>query len=273
MDWLRRIGEEGLLGIPAAWLPAAGILLLMILLALAELARPLHAAPREGKGRLTANFGLGIMNALIFAALPLSTLLAAEWARLHQAGLFHWLAIPVWAAIALTLVLRSLANYGLHRAAHALPLLWRLHRVHHCDTAVDLSTGFRHHPGETLYVALVLAALAVLFGLSVPALAGYELAAAAFALWTHANLRLPLWLERGLGGLLATPALHHVHHSAARAETDSNYGELLILWDRLFGTYRRLTPDALRATRFGLGDAHDADAPRLLAQLAAPLKR
>ena len=273
MEWLGRIGTEGLLGIPPAWLPAAGFLALMILLALAELARPLHLAPVEGKGRLTANFGLGILNALLFAALPLSTLLAAEWARLHQTGLTHWLAFPAWAPIALTLLLRSLANYGLHRAAHAVPLLWRLHRVHHCDTAVDLSTGLRHHPGEVLYVAVVLAALAILCGFSVPALAGYELAAAIFALLTHANLRLPGWLDTSLGWLFATPALHHVHHSSSRAETDSNYGECLILWDRLFGSYRRLGPDALRATRFGLGDAHDGDAPRLLAQLAAPLKR
>lgn len=261
LDWLARIGEAGPLGITPAWLPAAGFLALMILLALAELARPLHRAPREGKGRLTANFGLGILNALIFAALPLSTILAAEWARLHQIGLDRWLAFPTWGAVALTLIVRSLANYGLHRAAHAVPLLWRLHRVHHCDTAVDLSTGFRHHPAELLYVAAGLAGLAVLCGFSVPALVGYELVAATFALWTHANLRLPGWLERGMGWLFATPALHHVHHSAAQPGTDRNYGEVLILWDRLFGTYRRLPPNALRESRFGLGDAHDADAP------------
>lgn len=273
MNWLSRIGEEGLLGIPAAWLPTAGFLLLLILLAFAELARPLHRAPREGKGRLVTNFGLGMLNILIFTALPLSTLLAAEWARQHQFGLAHWLAFPVWAAVILTLVIRSLANYGLHRAAHAVPLLWRMHRVHHCDTAIDLSTGLRHHPGEALYVALVLAGLAILCGFSVPALLGYELAASAFALWTHANLSLPTWLERGLGWLFATPALHHVHHSAAQPETDSNYGEVLILWDRLFRSYRRLNPEALRAARFGLGDAYDGKAPNLLAQLAAPLKR
>ena len=147
---------------------------------------------------------------------------------------------PLVPAVALTLIVRSLASYGLHRAAHSVPLLWRLHRVHHCDTAVDLSTGLRHHPGELLYVAAVLAALAILCGFSVPALAGYELAASVFALWTHANLRLPARAEHALGWLFATPALHHVHHSAARAETDSNYGECLILWDRLFGTCRRL---------------------------------
>lgn len=273
MDWLRRIGTEGLFGIPPGWLPAAGFLLLLTLLAMAELFSPLHRTTREGKGRLTTNFGLGILNALIFAALPLSTLLAAETARLHQLGLTHWLALPVWAAVALTLLIRSLANYGLHRAAHAVPLLWRMHRVHHCDTAVDLSTGLRHHPGEVLYVAILLAAIAILFGFSVPALAAYELAAAGFALWTHANLRLPYWAERGLGILFVTPALHHVHHSAAQAETDSNYGELLILWDRLFGTCRRLDPGELRTVRFGLGDGHDEAAPRLLAQLAAPLRR
>lgn len=273
LDWLRRIGEEGLFGIPPGWLPVAGFLLLMVLLALAELASPLHRAPREGKGRLTTNFGLGILNSLVFAALPLSTVLAAFWAQQHQVGIAPWLAFPAWLSVALTLVVRSLANYGLHRAAHAVPLLWRLHRVHHCDTAVDLSTGLRHHPGELLYVAAALAALAVGFGFSVPTLAAYELAASVFALWTHANLRLPGPAERGLGWLFATPTLHHVHHSAAPAETDSNYGELLILWDRLFGTCRRLDEAALARARFGLGDGHDQDAPRLVAQLVSPLKR
>jgi sterol desaturase/sphingolipid hydroxylase (fatty acid hydroxylase superfamily) len=152
-------------------------------------------------------------------------------------------------------------------------LLWRLHRVHHCDTAVDLSTGLRQHPAESLYVAAALAGLAIAFGFSVPALAAYELAASIFALWTHANLRLPGPAERGLGWLFATPALHHVHHSATQAETDSNYGELLILWDRLFGTWQRLDEEALGQARFGLGDSHDRDAPRLVAQLASPLKR
>jgi sterol desaturase/sphingolipid hydroxylase (fatty acid hydroxylase superfamily) len=273
LDWLRRIGEVGLFGIPPAWLPAAGFLLLLILLALAELASPLHRTPREGRGRLATNFGLGILNALIFASLPLSTVLAALWAEQHRIGITFWLAFPTWAAVALTLAVRSLASYGLHRAAHAVPLLWRLHRVHHCDTAVDLSTGLRHHPGELLYVAAALAGLAIVFGFSVAALAAYELAASVFALWTHANLRLTGWAERGLGWLFATPALHHVHHSAARAETDSNYGELLILWDRLFGTWQRLDDAALRHARFGLGDSHDEDASHLAALLVSPLKR
>jgi sterol desaturase/sphingolipid hydroxylase (fatty acid hydroxylase superfamily) len=267
-----RIGEQGLAGIPTAWLPFAGFALLMVLLALAERARPIHQSPREGPGRPIANFGLGVVNALLFSLLPLSTVAAADWARRADLGLFHWLALPAMAAIPLTVLLRSLAGYALHRLAHAVPMLWRMHSVHHCDTAVDLSTGLRHHPAELLYVAFALAGIAALLGLSAPALAGYELAAAGFGLWTHANWCMPSRLERALGWLLATPAVHHVHHSSAQVETDSNYGELLIVWDRLFGSYRRLDGARLRGLRPGLGGHHDAEAADLLVQLGAPFR-
>jgi sterol desaturase/sphingolipid hydroxylase (fatty acid hydroxylase superfamily) len=175
-------------------------------------------------------------------------------------------------AIAATIALRSLAAYGLHVLAHKSSWLWRVHRVHHADTAVDLSTGFRHHPLELLYVATCYLALAVLLGLSPAALIAYEGAAVLLSLWTHANLRLPSAAERLLGTVLVTPALHHVHHSAHQPETDSNYGELFSVWDRLFGTLKRLDVDQLRAMRPGLGSDHDIAAPHLGRQLLLPLR-
>ena len=148
-----------------------------------------------------------------------------------------------------------------------------MHRVHHADTAIDLSTGFRSHPGEALLLALARAAVAIAFGFSVPALMIAETLAIAFTMWSHANLRLPDRLDRALRLLLVTPAMHHVHHSARRAETDSNYGEVFSLWDRLFGTYRSSNGESLARTRFGLGDEHDRDAASILRQLTGPLAR
>ena len=252
------------------WLPMAGFWLLLFALLASEALLPIHRAPREPKGRLTANFGLGLLNAGLFATLPLSTVIAADWAREQGFGAMHALAVPAAASFAATVLLRSLAAYGLHRLAHRAPLLWRMHRVHHADVAVDLSTGFRHHPLELLFVAAAHAALAVLLGLSVPALIAYEAAAVALTLWSHANLRLPRGAERRLALVVITPAAHHVHHSADRTETDSNYGEVLTLWDRLFGTWRRLEADELAAMRIGLGERHDAAAAGLVRQLVAP---
>ncbi len=265
------LSEQDLLGISPTWLPFAGFWLLLILFAAAELAWPLYRKPKETPGRLVANFGLGIVNALLLAALPVSAVLAAEWARQRQFGLSYWLDLPLWAEVTSTLVAWSFASYWLHRAEHRIPLLWRMHQVHHADTAVDLSTGVRHHPGEALVVAVLMSGLAALLGLSAVAIAAYALVAGGFALWTHLNLSLPEPADRLVRLLFTTPAAHHVHHSSERDETDSNYADVLILWDRLCGTYCAPSHERLLATRFGLGDAHDPGAGSLLAQLRAPV--
>ena len=267
------VAEASLLTGLGAWLPFAGFWLLLACVTVAELVRPLHLRPAEGKGRLAANFGLGLINACLFLLLPLSAVFAAQWAGARGLGLFNAFAVPALVAVPLTVAVWSLANYLLHRLFHGLPWLWRLHRVHHADTAIDLSTGFRSHPGEALLLAVARAAVAIAFGLSVPALIIAETLAIAFTMWSHANLRLPDRLDRSLRLLLVTPAMHHVHHSARRAETDSNYGDVFSLWDRLFGTYRRSDIHSLRTLRFGLGAEHDEGSSNLLRQLAAPLAR
>jgi sterol desaturase/sphingolipid hydroxylase (fatty acid hydroxylase superfamily) len=255
------------------WLPLAAFWLLLFLLAAAETLYPLHRAPREGKGRLVANFGLGVINAALLSAAPVAAVAAAQWAQQQGVGLLNTMALPFAATAAATLLVRSFAAYAMHRISHSWPWLWRLHRVHHSDTAVDLSTSFRNHPFELTFALAWRAAVTVAFGLDPLTLVAYEAAAAAFALWDHANLRLPARLDQALRLVLVTPAMHHVHHSAARAETDSNYGDVISLWDRLFGTYRQLGEAEVRAARFGLGDAEDEGAASLVAQLRSPLAR
>jgi sterol desaturase/sphingolipid hydroxylase (fatty acid hydroxylase superfamily) len=181
--------------------------------------------------------------------------------------------VPGAAAFVVTIFSRSLVSYALHVLAHRVPLLWRMHRIHHSDTAVDLSTGVRHHPLELLYAAACHGAAAFLLGLSVPALIAYEAAAVTLTLWSHANLRLPARIERLASFILVTPAAHHVHHSARQAETDSNYGEALLLWDWLFGTLRRHDHHHVAAMPIGLGTDHDRDAASLFEQLALPFRR
>jgi sterol desaturase/sphingolipid hydroxylase (fatty acid hydroxylase superfamily) len=262
-----------LTGLPrggAGWLAFAAFWALLFLLAAAELWRPLHDAKEEPAGRIPGNIALGLINAALGAALPLSTVLPAAWAARHGIGLFNRIALPEAAAIVATVLLRNLATWLVHRASHAVPLFWRAHRVHHADVRLDLSTGFRNHPLELLYVVPWLAAVTIAFGLDPAALAAYEAVAIGFSLWTHANLHLPPAVDARLRLVLVTPAMHHVHHSSRRAETDSNYGDVLSLWDRLFGTYRELPHEALRATRFGLGDDYDPGASSLVRQLRGP---
>lgn len=263
---LSRLLEE-----QAPWLPFVLFWPVLIAIAGAEMWRPLYVGRSEPKSRIPVNVGFGLINAGLAALLPLSTVLPAQWAAKHHAGLLNLLGAPLIVGVLTTVVIRSLATYGIHRLSHSVPLLWRIHRVHHVDTALDLSTGLRNHPLELAIVAPLLAAATIAFGLDPRTLMVYEAVALPFALWTHANVRLRPGVDRTLRRLLVTPAMHHVHHSSLRAETDSNYGDVLSVWDRLFGTYRSLDEPALRAVRFGLGEAHDRRAAHLGAQLASPL--
>lgn len=269
LSTVRHFGPET---VPAGRLLFIGYWLLLIALAAAESLWPLHRPFQETKGRIAVNFAMGLLNAALSTVLPLSGVLAAEWARRNGVGLLNGIPIPASAAFVVSIGTMSLAAYWLHRLEHTVPLLWRMHCIHHCDTAVDLSTGFRNHPFETLFIAASLGAIAAVFGLSVPALLIYGAAAGVFALWSHANLHLPARCDRALRVLAVTPAMHRVHHSARRAETDSNFGEVFSVWDRLFGTYRALDGSALAAMRIGLGDREDRDAGRLLRQLGLPLR-
>ena len=256
----------------AGWQGGAGLLLLLIVLAAAEAIAPLRPF-HESARRLTTNFGFGLVNFGLTSLLPLSSLFAASWAREAGVGLFNAVAIPPLLLVLVTLAARSLLAYCLHRLFHLMPLLWRVHRVHHTDPAVDLSTGFRSHPAEILIVAAAAAALAAGLGLSPGALLAYEIAATAVFIASHANLRLPDAVDRPLRALLVTPAMHYVHHSCRRPQTDSNFGELFSVWDHLFGTHVQLAQRDLRALRAGLGDASDAGAASFPGQMLLPFRR
>jgi sterol desaturase/sphingolipid hydroxylase (fatty acid hydroxylase superfamily) len=236
-----------------------------ILIAIAELfffARPAVSSD----ARLLTNFGLAALNIGLLGMIPVGVVATAAFGEAHQIGLLHRITLPGWAALGATLICRTLIQYGVHRLFHAAPMLWRLHRVHHADRLMDASTALRNHPGEQL-VLLALTCPAVLaLGLPLWAVVPIELATFAVAVFSHANLRLPPAWSRRLNRLIVTPEFHIVHHSAERREHDSNFGDLVTLWDRLFGSYRIASPIA----RLGLGDASDLEADKLLPQLRNP---
>jgi sterol desaturase/sphingolipid hydroxylase (fatty acid hydroxylase superfamily) len=161
-------------------------------------------------------------------------LIAAE----HGWGLFSSLGLPYWGALVLGVIALDLTIYAQHVVFHHVPWLWRLHRMHHADLDIDVTTGVRFHPLEILLsLAIKMAAVAAL---GVPALAVvvFEVLLNATSLFNHSNVKLPPRVEAIARLFVVTPQMHQVHHSIERAETDSNFGFNLPWWDRLFGTYR-----------------------------------
>jgi sterol desaturase/sphingolipid hydroxylase (fatty acid hydroxylase superfamily) len=220
------------------------LIALFVLLALAEARWAARLGQDGSDRRLAFNFAIGLVNLTIGALAPIGAVATAIVAERHGWGLFALRAAPLPLAVVLVYLAHSLANYGLHRAAHRYALLWRFHRLHHGDPALDLSTALRNHPVELLLAMLVASGTALLLGASPGAVAIADTILFAQNLCTHANVRLPAGLARRLEWVFVTPGAHCVHHSDERALTDSNYGESVSWWDRLFGTWRGTMPVA-----------------------------
>lgn len=212
--------------------------------------------------RLASNLGLWAANTLIN---PLATLPIAIAAT--SFNLWTRPDMPLWAALALDLLLLDLWAYAWHRANHASPTLWRFHRVHHLDQFLDTTSGVRFHPGEVLISALARAPLIVAADLPLASVAVYDTMVLLAALFHHSNLRLPRRLEAGLRFVLVTPSHHWVHHHARWADTDSNYSVVLNFWDRAFGSWSKTA----RVLDMPMGVEGETDAP-LLALALAPFR-
>jgi sterol desaturase/sphingolipid hydroxylase (fatty acid hydroxylase superfamily) len=250
---------------PLLWVPVAALAAGFAILSLAEALNPGRARGSSDR-RLVTNFGFGILNVALGAALPIGSIAAALFAAGRGFGLFRQVDLAWPLAFLILLLARSLAAYGMHRLSHAVPMIWRVHRVHHADGQIDVSTGLRNHPLELLLTIPVVAGVVVSLGPGVALVIAVDAVLLVTSLWQHADLALPPRVDRLLGTILVTPAFHRVHHAAERALHDSNYGDLLLVWDRLFGTYRA---PAAPAAAVGLAEAaahHD----RIGRQLAGP---
>jgi len=198
------------------------------------------AQPRPlGWRRWLGNFGLAaIATVALKLLLPVAAIGAAVWAEAQGFGLLHWLALPGWAAIPVAFVLLDLLIYWQHRITHAVPLLWRLHRVHHADPELDVSSALRFHPVEIVGSMLLKMAAVVALGAPPVAVLAFEIALNATAMFNHAAIALPPRLAGALAWVVVTPDMHRIHHSERPAETDSCFGFCLPWWDWLFGTWR-----------------------------------
>jgi sterol desaturase/sphingolipid hydroxylase (fatty acid hydroxylase superfamily) len=217
----------------------AGVLLAMALLELILPKRTLIAP--KGRRWLT-NLGISVTAALVLRlmaalAVPVAAIAAAFYAQTSGIGLLNNVAWPDWVKIVIALAALDLAIWAQHLASHKIPILWRLHKVHHADRDIDVTTAVRFHPVE---IALsMLWKIAVVVPLGAPPLAVFlfEVILNGCAMFNHANIDLPPWLDRILRLFVVTPDMHRVHHSVLRREHDSNYGFNLSLWDRVFRTY------------------------------------
>jgi exosortase len=201
-------------------------------------------------GRWTTNIGLLIIGGTIASiAFPAGLY---GFAADQSSGLLG--RTPVAAQVLITAFFLDLWRYWEHRLFHHAELLWRLHLVHHTDTEIDVTTTERHHPFEFLLSTATLAMLVFAFGVPAVAIGAYLIVATLVSLWSHSNLRVPRSIDQLLRCVIVTPRVHALHHSDIKTETNSNYGSVLTLWDRVFGTY--VDPDDRRTHRYGLEYFH-----------------
>ena len=241
-----------------------------LLFALIETAAPRDKKAAERLSRWPTNVALTALNIIVMGAMPVGIVAAADYAQSHGLGLANALALPPTAAFAVGFLGRAFLSWGTHYLNHKVPVLWAIHRVHHVDTRLDVSTTVRFHPLEFVVTSPLTLAGAVALGAPPLALLIYELMDAGVTVFSHANVRLPWWIDRPLSLLIVTPDVHRVHHSSHQPETDSNFGAVLTIWDRLLGTYRRKTPAALEAQETGLSEVQDRRSKNPLWLLVLP---
>lgn len=243
------------------------VLLAMALWEVLASRRPQRISRRQ---RWPGNLLLVALNTLLVRLLfPLAGVGAALVAAEQGWGLFNLIALPMWLTVVASVIALDMAIYFQHRLFHAVPWLWRLHRMHHADLEFDVTTGLRFHPLEILISMGIKLAVVTLLGAPALAVLIFEVLLNATSMFNHGNVRLSTGIDRGLRLLVVTPDMHRVHHSIIRRETDSNFGFNLPWWDRLFGTYRDQPAAGHLGMTIGIDDfreAHDLRLDRMLRQ-------
>jgi len=244
------------------------------LVALWELASPRRVLQLPRAQRWASNLGIVLLNTVIVRLLfPTAAVGMAALGVEKGWGLLNHFAVPFWLAVPLAVVAMDFVIWLQHVMVHAVPALWRLHRVHHADLDYDLTTGARFHPLEIVLSMGIKFATIALLGAPVLAVVVFEVLLSACALFNHGNIRLPDGVDRVLRWFLVTPDMHRVHHSVEDDESNSNFGFNLTWWDRLFGTYREQPRGGQLGMVIGIhGHADPHEVARLPGMLMLPFK-
>ncbi|MBW1734180.1 MAG: sterol desaturase family protein [Deltaproteobacteria bacterium] len=242
-----------------------------ILIAVWERIRPRREMTTSRTTRWVGNLGIVGLNSLLAQLVtPVMPVAMALVVRENQWGLLNTINIPYPVAVIVGVVLLDLVIYVQHVMFHALPILWRLHMMHHADLDYDLTTGLRFHPLEILISLGIKLSVVVVLGPPVLAVIVFEVLLNATATFNHGNIHIPEKIDRFLRLLLVTPDMHRVHHSVIIRETNSNFGFNLPWWDRLFGTYRSQPAAGHRGMTIGLSQFRDPKRLTLPWMLALP---
>ena len=220
------------------WLRLGVFVVIFLLMLIWECRQPARVLLVGRYYRCGNNLALVAINALVVrVCMPLLPVTVAVYATQHGVGLLTMMELPASIAIIVSLVFMDLILYLQHRLFHRIPWLWRLHRVHHSDQDVDVTTGLRFHPLEIVLSLLIKMLVVLLMGIPVVAVIVFEIILSSMAIFNHANIRLPHRFESWLRRLLVTPDMHRIHHSVDLRETHSNFGFNLSCWDRWLGSY------------------------------------
>ncbi len=224
--------------------------------------------------RWPGNGGVVVIDALLVRFLfPTAAVGLALIAEANGWGLLNLIAIPDWLAVLIAIVLLDLIIYAQHVLFHVVPPLWRLHRMHHADLDIDVTTGVRFHPVEILLSMVIKLGAVMVLGAPALGVMIFEVLLNASSMFNHSNIRLPVAVDRHLRRILVTPDMHRVHHSIVKRETNSNFGFNLPWWDWLFGTYRAQPMAGHKAMTIGLTQFRDPAELRLDRMLIQPLRR
>lgn len=246
-----------------------GVLFLMMLW---EFLAPRRSRMLTRRKRWTANLGLVLVDTLVIRAIfPAAAVGMAVLASEQRWGFFHYWQAPYWLAVIACVIALDLVIYLQHVMFHAIPIFWRVHRVHHVDLDIDVTTGVRFHPIEIFLSLLIKFAAITLLGAPILAVILFQVTLNATSMFNHGNVYMPLWLDKIVRWIIVSPDMHRVHHSVLPNETNSNFGFNFPWWDRLFGTYRAQPKAGHLDMTIGINNIRDERlCAKLIGMLALP---
>ena len=259
---------------PEAIIRLSVMFAILFVLAIWEALRPRRQLGLPRLRRWPANIAIVVIDTIVVRiCFPIVAVAFAAMMSDRGIGFFNLIELPLWLEAVLAVVLLDLVIYWQHRLFHRVPLFWRMHQVHHADPDIDLTTGLRFHPFEIVASMVIKFAAVALIGPAALAVLIFEIILNALALFNHANIRLPLGVDRLLRLALVTPDMHRVHHSVREDEFNRNFGFNLALWDRLFRSYRAQPADGHEKMRIGQLEIEGEEARRLTWMLLRPMHR
>lgn len=253
------------------WLRLGAFTAVLALLVAAEFLWPRRGRERTRRQRWGSNMGIVVVDTLVVRLLfPVAAIGTALWAQEQGIGVLNSFAVPVWASLIVAFLLLDFAVWAQHLIFHRVPWLWRIHRMHHADVDVDVTTALRFHPIEIALSMVIKIGVVIALGAPAIAVLLFEVILNATAMFNHSNIRVRGRVDKWLRRVLVTPDMHRIHHSWHVHETDSNFGFNLPWWDHLFGTYRAMPEDGQTQMTLGINQFREPDDNRLYRLVLQP---